>query len=112
MKLKNELLIIEIDNGSMDQYLIDSVQTLCFDTYKRFKARCNRLHEHKCRHVSESEIEVQSVRHTTAPARVLSKDTNYGSHACRNCKASVAYEEQCENELISNEHAFQKCLFS
>ena len=62
--------------------------------------------------VSEHEIEAQSVRCTTSPERVPSKDANTGLGACRNVEASVDYEEQCEHELTSNEHAFQKCLFS
>ena len=41
---------------------------------------------------------------------MLSKDTNTGLHTWRNCEALVTYEEQCERELISNEHTYQKCL--
>ena len=84
IKLKNELLILQLNTGSMNQCLIVANKTLCFGSHKRFKVRFNRLHEYECRHVSECEIKVQSVRNTIAPARVLSKDANAGLHTCRN----------------------------
>ena len=79
--------MLELDNGIMNQCLIDASKTLCSDSYKRFKARFNMLHECECRHVYESEIKVQNFRCTTVPARVLSKDANPGLHLFRNCEA-------------------------
>ena len=94
MKLKNELKILQLYNERADyKCLIDSAKTLYFDRHKRLKEKFNRLHEHKCRHSSESDIEVESARHTAAPARVPSKDFNIGLHACRNYEISGAHEE-------------------
>ena len=33
MKLKNESLMLELDNGSMNQCLVDASENLCFDIY-------------------------------------------------------------------------------
>ena len=69
MKLNNELLTLELNNGSMNQPLVDASKTLYFDNCKMFKARLNRLTEHPNRYAYGSEIEALSVRCTEVPTR-------------------------------------------
>ena len=114
-QLYNEWLQLQSEiktfNDSIPQCLKQAIEHHCLVSYLRFKIRASRLHEYSVENITPTHKSIQSERYPTASPRNCFKVNGSKYFVCNNCEGSIAYEEQCEHSLLSNNNNFVKSQF-
>ena len=110
-ELYNDSLKMHIEansfNASTPPALVSANSCLSLLSYGRFKKRVLRLNEYCLEVKSDTHIVIRSRKYANASPRHCYKSSPEDAFfTCHTCEAAVAYEEQCEHSLLSNDMHF------
>ena len=109
--LYNQKLKLDIEKRRFDQStthpaLKAAIDSLCLNSYLKFKKRVSRLSEYELIVVSDNHVQVKSKKYINAIAKDCYRNDITGHFSCNICEACIAYEEQCEHSLVANNELF------
>lgn len=98
-------------NGSTHKALVSAIDCLCLNSYEKFKSRVSRLSEYEMVEISDNHRVVKSKKYVSATPKHCYRSGNDGHFSCQSCEGSIAFQEQCEHSLMSNDEIFIESHF-